>query len=92
MLNNIVSDSVQAADDREKLIGAIEASLNLLTLYQSGEAKTCNCAECGIELLGRCHMIHRALATDEDKAQLPQVVAGRIKNRPYCAKCLGYSF
>ncbi len=44
------------------------------------EKKYCNCAQCGVELLGQDYASLRV--------ERELVVAGRIKDRPYCDKCI----
>lgn len=52
------------------------------------ELKFCNCAKCGLELLGDSlrDWFCREL-TDEQRDAHPWPVAGRHRGRPYCVEC-----
>jgi hypothetical protein len=66
------------------------AHLNLLRRYADGDVKLCNCASCGTTLLSPQHrelyQLNKASGINLD--DLPPFVAGRIKDRPHCDKCL----
>lgn len=52
------------------------------------DVKLCDCAECGKELLGSSMFCQLRELSDEQRQNLPSLVVGRIKGRPYCATCL----
>lgn len=88
LLGKIVSAALESQHDRERLMAFSAEANSLLESYKAGDAKCVNCAECNCELLAKCHAAARAMASDEDKQQLPQPVAGYISGRPYCLRCL----
>ena len=70
-------------------------SLRIPTPIPPDEIGLCNCAGCGIDLLGerttkRIEKIKDHLTRDMPNQfhGLPDPVAGRVKGRPYCSKCL----
>lgn len=51
--------------------------------------KLCNCAKCGLEMLGASMSGYFAALPDgQMKNDLPPMVAGRIADRPYCDACI----
>jgi hypothetical protein len=62
----------------------------LNVLWNSQQAKICNCAGCRRELLGDCHrgQLEAAIATRQDVDNYPPLVAGRYNERPYCERCM----
>lgn len=66
------------------------AAYDLVRRYRDGDVCLCNCSECGCELLSNRHREQYELAKrlGLDMSSLPPFVAGRIKDRPYCSKCL----
>lgn len=61
---------------------------SLLRDYVRGDAKLCNCAACGIVLLGASQRDEYEATPESARESLPELVAGRIRQRPYCAACL----
>jgi len=47
----------------------------------------CNCASCGVEMLGSCEREWALSLPLAERANWPQLVAGRIRDRPYCMGC-----
>ena len=51
------------------------------------EVRMCNCASCGMELLGSVEREWALSLSPTERARFPQLVAGRIRERPYCMGC-----
>lgn len=49
--------------------------------------RMCNCASCGVEMLGSCEREWALSLPLAERANWPQLVAGRIRDRPYCMGC-----
>lgn len=58
--------------------------------YFDGYLKVCNCAGCREVLLGLCHEaeLQEARNGGDDLTGVPELVAGRVGDRPYCESCL----
>ena len=52
------------------------------------DTRVCNCAGCGVLLLGRTEIETVASLNERELMRWPSIVAGRVKDRPYCAGCL----
>ncbi len=68
----------------------------LMTLMDGGKYKPkadrnwkrCNCAGCGLEMLGISHSHHVLRLRADARAKLPPLTAGYHNDRPYCAACI----
>lgn len=58
--------------------------------FEAGDLKVCDCAGCRKILLGNCHAeeVREAQAAGENTTLLPELVAARFNERPYCRDCL----
>ncbi len=54
------------------------------------DLKMCNCASCRRELLSRRYIDWYKRLTTIEQYQYPQLVGGRYRDRPYCARCLNW--
>lgn len=57
-------------------------------MWGRDEVRMCNCASCGVEMLGRCELGWYAAATERERKAMPPMTAGRVDGRPYCLRCL----
>jgi hypothetical protein len=55
------------------------------TAYDRDDLYMSNCAGCFRELLSRRHL---SLKIEDDRGRLPELVAERIADRPYCLGCV----
>jgi hypothetical protein len=55
------------------------------TKYDRDDLYMSNCAGCFRELLSRRHL---SLKIEDDRGRLPELVAERIADRPYCLGCV----
>jgi len=70
---------------------SIMSHYDIVQRYRDGDVALCNCAGCNRELLSNRHRAAYELAERQGVAgltALPPFVSGRIKDRPYCGRCL----
>lgn len=52
------------------------------------DCRVLNCAGCGALLMGRSMIEMLGALSREDRKEWPPVVAGRVRDRPYCHYCM----
>lgn len=78
------ADQVAAARDIDELL----ALLPTVKDRDPATIRICNCAACRKFLLAEAERAFHRTAPADAKALLPEPVAGRLFDRPYCMKCL----